>query len=72
MNDKEKEEHGKITDDETVKLKIPRQVLEFADFYAEIGDMERDALLTKILIERIREIKDQFKALPYLQVPEAW
>jgi len=72
MNDQEKIETGKIPAEETVNLKIPIQVLDFAEFYAEIGGMERDALLTKILTERLREIKDQFKSLPYLQIPEAW
>ena len=72
MNDIEKKETGKIPAEETVNLKIPIQVLDFAEFYAEIGDMERDVLLTKILTERLREIKDQFKSLPYLQIPETW
>ncbi len=72
MNDIEKKETGKITAEETVNLKIPIQVLDFADFYAEIGGIERDVLLTKILTERLREIKDQFKSLPYLQIPETW
>ena len=72
MNDIEKKETGKIPAEETVNLKIPIQVLDFAEFYAEIGSMERDVLLTKILTERLREIKDQFKSLPYLQIPETW
>lgn len=72
MNDIENKETGKIPAEETVNLKIPIQVLDFADFYAEIGGMERDVLLTKILTERLREIRDQFKALPYLQIPETW
>ena len=69
------EEQGKMIVEETVNLKIPKQVLDFAEFYAEIGSMERDALLTKIVIERLREMKEQFTALPYLQItqiPELW
>jgi len=67
-----KEEEGKTAVEDTVNLKIPQQVLDFAEFYAEIGSMERDALLTKIVIERLREIKEQFKTLPYLDIPELW
>jgi len=70
MNATGKEEPEKTTVEETVNLKISRQVLDFAEFYAEIGGMERDTLLTKIITERLREIKEQFKALPYLEVPE--
>lgn len=55
---------------ESVTLKIPRQALEFAEFYAEIGNEERDALLTKIVIERLKEMKAQVKNLPYLNIPE--
>lgn len=58
--------------EETVNLKIPQQVLDFAEFYAEIGGMDRDALLTKIITERLREMKEQFKTLPYLKIPELW
>lgn len=72
MNTTGNEEQEKIIVEETVNLKIPKQVLEFAEFYAEIGSMDRDALLTKIVIERLSEIKEQFKALPYLEVPELW
>jgi len=67
-----KEDEGKMTVEETVNLKIPRPVLDFAEFYAEIGSMDRDALLTKIIIERLREMKEQFKSLPYIEVPELW
>uniref|UniRef100_A0A6M3M9P1 Uncharacterized protein n=1 Tax=viral metagenome TaxID=1070528 RepID=A0A6M3M9P1_9ZZZZ len=72
MEVNDKEEQGKTTVEETVNLKIPKQVLDFAEFYAEIGSMERDALLTKIVIERLREMKEQFITLPYLQIPELW
>lgn len=58
--------------EEAVNLKIPSQVLDFAEFYAAIGSMDRDTLLTKIITERLREIKEQFKGLPYLEVPELW
>lgn len=55
---------------ESITLKIPKQALEFAEFYSEIGGEECDALLTKILLERLKEIKAQVKALPYLDIPE--
>ena len=64
------EEQEKITVEEIVNLKIPKQVLDFAEFYAEIGSMDVDALLTKIVIERLSEIKEKFKTMPYLEVPE--
>ncbi len=57
---------------EAVTLKIPKQVLEFAEFYAEMGNEERDALLRKILIERLKEIKTLVKALPHLDIPELY
>lgn len=57
---------------ETITLKIPKQILEFAEFYAEMGNEERDALLRKILIERLKEIKAQVKALPHLDIPELY
>ena len=72
MEDTEKEEREKTTTEETVNIKMPRQVLDFAEFYAEIGSTDRDALLTRILIERLKEIKEQFMNLPYLQIPELW
>jgi len=72
MEVNDKEEQGKTTFEETVNLKIPKQVLDFAEFYAEIGNMERDALLTKIVIARLEDIKEKFKALPYLHIPELW
>jgi hypothetical protein len=70
MEVKDNEEPEKTSVEETVNLKIPKQVLDFAEFYGEIGGMERDALLTKIIIERLSEIKEQFKTLPYLKIPE--
>lgn len=72
MDTTQKREREEQAIEEAVNLKIPQQVLDFAEFYAEIGSMERDALLTKIVIERLREIKEQFKTLPYLEVPELW
>lgn len=72
MEGKENEEHEKTAVEETVILKIPRQVLDFAEFYAEIGNMDRDALLTEIVFERLREMKEQFKNLPYMKIPELW
>lgn len=58
--------------EEAVNLKISRQALDFAEFYAELGSTDRDTLLTKIITERLREIREQFKTLPYLEVPELW
>lgn len=57
---------------ETVTLKIPKQILEFAEFYAEMGNEERNTLLTKILIERMKEIKTLVKALPHIDIPELY
>jgi len=68
INDEEEQE--KIEVEETVNLKIPKEVLDFAEFYAEIGSMERDALLTKIIVERLKEIKEQLITMPYLHIPE--
>ena len=58
--------------EEAVNLKISRQALDFAEFYAEIGSIDRDTLLTKIITERLKDIKEQFKTLPYIEVPELW
>ncbi len=65
-------EHEEMAVEEAVNLKIAKQVLDFAEFYAEIGSMDRDALLTKIITERLNDIKERFKDLPYLQIPELW
>lgn len=62
----------KENEEETVNLKIPIQVLDFAEFYAEIGNMDRDALLTKIITERMTDIREQFKTMPYMNIPELW
>lgn len=70
MNATDNEDKDKMAAEETVNLKIPKEVLDFAEFYAEIGSMERDALLTKIVIDRLREMKAQFKTMPYMQIPE--
>lgn len=70
MNNTDNEEQEKIMVEETVNLKIPKTVLDFAEFYAELGSMDIDALLTKIVIERLSEIKEKFKSMPYLEVPE--
>lgn len=58
--------------EEAVNLKIPKPVLDFAEFYAELGSTDRDTLLTKIITERLKDIKEQFKTLPYLDIPELW
>ena len=70
MNLTDNQEQEKIIVEGTVNLKIPKRVLDFAEFYAEIGGMDIDALLTKIVIERMSEIKEKFKTMPYLEVPE--
>ncbi len=72
MKDTETGEHEKKNPEDVVNLKIDKRVLEFAEFYAELGNTERDELLTRILTERLEELKDQFKKLPYLKVPECW
>lgn len=71
------ESHGnkiqeQLADEETVILKISKQKLEFVDFYAEIGSTDRNALLTEIITERLRVMKEQVKALPYIEIPELW
>lgn len=70
MEAKEKKENTGV--EETVTLKLPKQILDFAEFFAELGDEERNSLLTKIVIERLKEIKTQVKALPYLDIPELY
>lgn len=72
MNATGNEDRDKTAVEEVVNLKIPKQVLDFADFYADIGGTDRDALLTEIVIERLGEIKEQFKTLPHLHIPELW
>lgn len=72
MNATDNKELNETAIEETVNLKIPRQVLDFAEFYAEMGSMDRDTLLTKIITERMGEIKKQFKDLPYIEIPELW
>lgn len=59
-------------DEETISLKLPKDALEFIEFYAELGGMDRDTLLTKILTERIKEVRDKFKAMPYMNIPETF
>lgn len=72
MNATANEDTDKTAVEEVVNLKIPKQVLDFAEFYANIGGMDRDALLTKIITERLKETKEQFRSLPYIEVPELW
>ncbi len=67
MDEKAKEEV-----EEEVTIKLPRTLLEFADFYAALGNDERNALLTKILIDRLKDIKSQVNALPHLNIPELY
>lgn len=66
------EERNKREDPETVSLLLPRAALEFADFYAELGNMDRETLLTRILTEELKEVREQFKALPCLNIPETY
>lgn len=61
----------KETQEEAI-LKLPKQILEFADFYANLAGMERDTLLTRLVIERLKEIKAQVKELPHLDIPELY
>jgi hypothetical protein len=70
MEDTDKEDNGKTLVEEAVNLKIPKEVMDFIEFYAEISGIERDVLLTNILIDRVRDIKEQFKTLPYMKIPE--
>lgn len=57
---------------ETVTLELPKQVLDFAEFYAALGNMERDVLLKKIVTEKLLEMKSALRALPHLSIPEIW
>ncbi len=66
------EAQNKTEEPETITLQLPRAVLEFADFYAELGNMDRDTLLTKILTERLKEVKEQFKGMTYLNITETY
>ena len=72
MTGKENDEHEEKTPEDGVNLKIPKQVLDFVDFYADIAGIDRDALLTEILTERLQEIKEQFKKIPHLKIAELW
>ncbi|TRZ88886.1 MAG: hypothetical protein D4R88_06745 [Methanosarcinales archaeon] len=62
----------KMNEEETISLKLPKDALEFAEFYAELGNMDRDTLLTKILSERLKEVREQFKGMPYMNIPETY
>lgn len=70
MKGDEKDEQEKTTSEEGVNLKISKQVLDFADFYATIASTDRDTLLAKLLTERLEEVKEQFKNIPHLKIPE--
>jgi len=61
-----------MNEEETISLKLPKDALEFAEFYAELGNMDRDTLLTKILSERLKEVREQFKGMPYMNIPETY
>lgn len=66
------EAQNKTEEPETITLQLPRAALEFADFYAELGNTDRDTLLTRILSERLKEVREQFKGMPYLNIPETY
>jgi len=66
------EEQNKTKEPETITLQLPGAALEFADFYAELGNMDRDTPLTRILSERLKEVREQFKGIPYLNIPETY
>ncbi len=61
-----------MNEEETTSLKLPKDALEFAEFYAELGGMDRDTLLTRILSERLKEVREQFKGMPYMNIPETF
>lgn len=72
MTGKDNDDIEEKTSEDGVNLKIPKQALDFVDFYADIIGMDRDALLTEILTERLHEIKEQFKAIPHFKIAELW
>lgn len=61
-------------DEEVVSLRLPKKVLEFAEFYATLGSIDRDTLLGKILIEQLTELKRKMKELPHVsyKIWETW
>ena len=59
-------------EEETVTIRIPAKAAEFADFYATVCNENRDTLLGKILVEKLKEIRDKLKQIPHLKVPEVW
>lgn len=61
-----------MNDEETVTLRLPDKMLEFANFYAVMGNIDRDTLLAMILTEQLKKVKEQFKALPYMDIPETY
>lgn len=67
-----KEDPKKTEIEQSVTLQLPVQILEFAEFYASLGGTERDVLLTRLVVERLKEIKAQVKALPCLDIPELY
>lgn len=66
------EEQNITKEPETITLQLPRAALEFADFYAELGNTDRETLLTRILSDRLKEVREQFKGIPYLNIPETY
>lgn len=56
-----------MTDDkEIIQIKMSKDILTFVEFYATLGNIDRDTLLAKILTDRLINIREAFKALPYL------
>ncbi len=61
--------------EEIISLKIPKSALNFADFYAGVCGEDRDVLLTKVMVERLAELRDKLKAMPHttnLNIWEPW
>lgn len=59
-------------EEENVTIKIPAKALEFVEFYATVCNEDRNTLLARILVERLKEIRDKLKQMPHLKVPEVW
>ncbi len=61
-----------MNEEEAISIKLPKRALEFSEFYATLGNIDRDALLTRILTERLKEVREQFKGMPYMNIPETY
>ena len=58
------------TADQSITVRLPEHILEFSELYAEWCGLECQDLLVKIIVQRILEIKNQVKQLPYMDIPE--